>query len=94
VIRSLLKARDVPVGMRVRRENEIRGLLKTFGVTFGKRVGGFMRRAEEERTLGPARSREADMTKLDTGDQRNAWAHKPEQGLKTIANGWPSLTIF
>lgn len=47
VIRSLLKARDVLVGMRVRLENEIRGLLKTFGVIFGKRVGGFMRRAEE-----------------------------------------------
>ena len=47
VIRSLLKARDVLVGMRVRLENEIRGLLKTFGVMFGKRVGGFMRRAEE-----------------------------------------------
>ena len=31
----------------VRLENEIRGLLKTFGVMFGKRVGGFMRRAEE-----------------------------------------------
>lgn len=25
----------------------MRGLLKTFGVLFGKRVGGFMRRAEE-----------------------------------------------
>lgn len=47
VIRSLLKARDALVGMRVRLENEIRGLLKTFGVMFGKRVGGFMRRAEE-----------------------------------------------
>ena len=47
VIRSLLKARDVLVGMRVRLENEIRGLLKTFGVMFGNRVGGFMRRAEE-----------------------------------------------
>jgi len=35
------------VGMRVRVENEIRGLLKTFGVMFGKRVGGFRRRAEE-----------------------------------------------
>jgi transposase len=28
-------------------ENEVRGLLKTFGVMFGKRVGGFLRRAEE-----------------------------------------------
>ena len=33
--------------IRVRLENEIRGLLKTFGVMFGKRVGGFMRRAAE-----------------------------------------------
>lgn len=47
VIRALLTARDALVGIRVRLENEIRGLLKTFGVLFGKRVGGFMRRAEE-----------------------------------------------
>ncbi len=33
--------------MRVRLENETRGLLKTFGIMFGKRVGGFGRRAEE-----------------------------------------------
>lgn len=33
--------------MRVKLENEIRGLLKTFGIMFGKRVGGFKRRAEE-----------------------------------------------
>lgn len=47
VNRALLTARDALVGMRVRLENEIRGLLKTFGVMFGKRVGGFKRRAEE-----------------------------------------------
>lgn len=47
VVRALLTARDTLVGMRVRLENEIRGLLKTFGVMFGKRVGGFLRRAEE-----------------------------------------------
>lgn len=47
VVRALLTARDALVGIRVRLENEIRGLLKTFGVMFGKRVGGFMRRAEE-----------------------------------------------
>ena len=45
--------------MRVRLENEIRGLLKTFGVMFGKRVGGFRRRAEEiverELTVAPDR---------------------------------------
>lgn len=43
----MLTAREALVGMRVRLENEIRGLLKTFGVMFGKRVGGFKRRAEE-----------------------------------------------
>lgn len=47
VNRALLTARDALVGMRVRLENEIRGLLKTFGIMFGKRVGGFKRRAEE-----------------------------------------------
>lgn len=41
VNRALLTARDALVGMRVKLENEIRGLLKTFGVMFGKRVGGF-----------------------------------------------------
>jgi transposase len=47
VVRALLSARDALVGIRVRLENEMRGLLKTFGVMFGKRVGGFARRAEE-----------------------------------------------
>ena len=47
IIRALLASRDVLVGVRVRLENQIRGLLKTFGVMFGKRVGGFARRAEE-----------------------------------------------
>ncbi len=47
VNRAMLTARDALVGMRVRLENEIRGLLKTFGIMFGKRVGGFKRRAEE-----------------------------------------------
>ena len=47
VNRALLTARDALVGMRVRLENEIRGLLKTFGVMVGKRVGGFKKRAEE-----------------------------------------------
>lgn len=47
VNRALLTARNTLVGMRVRLENEIRGLLKTFGIMFGKRVGGFKRRAEE-----------------------------------------------
>jgi transposase len=47
VNRVMLTAREAPVGMRVRLENEVRGLLKTFGVMFGKRVGGFKRRADE-----------------------------------------------
>ena len=47
VTRALMTARDALVGMRVPLENEIRGLLETFGVMFGKRVGGFKRRAEE-----------------------------------------------
>ena len=47
VNRALLTARNTLVGMRVRLENEIRGLLKTFGIMFGKRVGGFKRRAQE-----------------------------------------------
>lgn len=47
VVRALLAARDVLVGVRSRIENEIRGLLKTFGVMFGKKVGGFARRADE-----------------------------------------------
>ena len=47
VTRALLTARDALVSIRVRLENEVRGLLKTFGILFGKRVGGFLRRAEE-----------------------------------------------
>lgn len=40
-VRSLLVAREMLVRFRVKIENEIRGLLRTFGVLFGKRVGGF-----------------------------------------------------
>lgn len=46
-IRSLLAAREVLVRIRVKLENEIRGLLRTFGVLFGKAAGGFTRRADE-----------------------------------------------
>ena len=46
-MRALLSARDLLVGLRGKIENEIRGLLKTFGVMFGKKVGGFAHRAEE-----------------------------------------------
>lgn len=46
VDRAMLTAREALVGMRVALENEIRGLLKTFGVMVKKRVGGFERRAE------------------------------------------------
>ena len=45
-VRALLAARKQLVGMRCRLENEIRGTLRTFGVRFGKRTGGFTRRAE------------------------------------------------
>jgi transposase len=47
VVRALLAARHTLVGIRGRIENEIRGLLKTFGIMFGKKVGGFARRADE-----------------------------------------------
>jgi len=46
-VRSLLAGRDALVQIRVKLENEIRGLLRTFGVLFGKAVGGFSRRADE-----------------------------------------------
>lgn len=46
-VRSLLAARETLVRIRVKIENELRGLLRTFGVLFGKRVGGFTRRARE-----------------------------------------------
>ena len=38
-LRSLLAAREVLVRSRVKIENEIRGLLRTFGILFGKVVG-------------------------------------------------------
>ena len=47
VTRALLTSRGLLVGMRGDIDNQIRGLLKTFGILFGKRVGGFMKRAEE-----------------------------------------------
>jgi transposase len=57
-VRSLLTGRDALVQTRVKLENEIRGLLRTFGVLFGKAVGGFKRRADElvagERETSPA----------------------------------------
>jgi len=46
-LRSLLAAREVLVRSRVKIENEIRGLLRTFGVLFGKAEGGFARRANQ-----------------------------------------------
>lgn len=46
-VRSLLVSREMLVRIRVKIENEIRGLLRTFGVLFGKRVGGFTGRAAE-----------------------------------------------
>ena len=47
MVRALLAARHTLVGIRGRIENEIRGLPKTFGIMFGKKVGGFARRADE-----------------------------------------------
>ena len=44
-IRALLAARRQLVEIRCRLENETRGILRTFGVRFGKKVGGFTRRA-------------------------------------------------
>lgn len=46
-VRSLLTARKMLVRIRVKIENEFRGLLRTFGVLFCKRVGGFTGRALE-----------------------------------------------
>jgi transposase len=46
-VRSLLTARDALIQIRVKLENEIRGLLRTFGIVFGKAAGGFSRRADE-----------------------------------------------
>ena len=45
--RALLATRSQLVQIRCDLENEIRGLLRTFGIIFGKRVGGFAKRAEE-----------------------------------------------
>jgi transposase len=63
VIRALLTARHTLVGIRGRIENEIRGLLKTFGVMFGKKVGGFAptcRRDHRGRTLRLPRAQNRD----------------------------------
>ena len=46
-VRSLLVAREMLVRIRAKIDNEIRGLLRTFGVIFGKRVGGFTGRADK-----------------------------------------------
>lgn len=46
-VRSILVAREMLVRIRVRQENEIRGLLRTFDVLFGERVGGFTGRTDE-----------------------------------------------
>lgn len=44
-LRALLAARRQLVESRCRLENKTRGILRTFGVRFGKKVGGFTRRA-------------------------------------------------
>lgn len=45
--RALLASRSQLVQIRCDLENQIRGVLRTFGILFGKRVGGFAKRAEE-----------------------------------------------
>lgn len=45
--RALLATRSQFVQIRCDLENQIRGILRTFGIVFGKRVGGFAKRAEE-----------------------------------------------
>lgn len=45
--RAVLAARSQLVQIRCDLENEIKGVLRTFGILFGKRVGGFAKRAEE-----------------------------------------------
>lgn len=45
--RALLATRSQFVQIRCDLENQIRGMLRTFGILFGKRVGGFAKRAEE-----------------------------------------------
>lgn len=45
--RALLATRSQLVRTRCDLENQIRGVLRTFGILFGKRVGGFAKRAEE-----------------------------------------------
>ncbi len=45
--RTLLAARSQLVQIRCDIENQIMGVLRTFGILFGKRVGGFAKRAEK-----------------------------------------------
>lgn len=45
--RALLATRSQFVQIRCDLENQIKGVLRTFGILFGKRVGGFAKRAEE-----------------------------------------------
>jgi transposase len=56
-LRSLLAAREVLVRSRVKIENEIRGLLRTFGILFGKAVGGFASRTDQSLPASPGVSR-------------------------------------
>jgi len=82
VVRALLSARDLLVGVRSKIENEIRGLLKTFGIMFGKKVGGFARRA---RRRSPWRaSLPSSSTQCGRRTSRSATAlPQPEEELST-----------
>jgi transposase len=78
VNRAMLTAREALVGMRIKLENEIRGLLKTFGIMFGKRVGGFKRRAEEiiQGDLAVASGTRANLRGTHSGEKGYSRPHR------------------
>lgn len=91
VTRAMLTARDALVGMRVRLENEIRKLLKTFDVMFGKRVGGFRRRAE---ALIKARRDILERIRVLDRQIRAVARHHPTVRLLMIAPGIGPITAM
>ena len=108
-IRSLLAAREVLVRIRVKLENQIRGLLRTFGVLFGKAVGGFSRRAKEivsgELDASPEmrliidtllQARAAILERIKVLDQRvlAAARHHPAARLFMTAPGVGAITAL
>ena len=108
-IRSLLSAREALVRIRVKLENQIRGLLRTFGVLFGKAVGGFTRRATqiitEELDASPEmrliidtllQARIAILERIKVLDQRvmAAAKHHPTARLFMSAPGVGAITAL